>query len=175
MMDSSSVLETRFPATSEPAEHDPDRTGRFRHSSGSRPYLPRVGRSQRRTLLTPPPLRVPERQFPAPPRDSMGIKVRRVLLLHWIQCKGTRPTGVARPSCQGSSAIDGETARLSVTLAKAHRCPSSRIDRRTERPLARVTADDKQDWFRTPPPQVRSNLGHLHRVVSTGGRRGIRV
>lgn len=85
MMNSSSVLETRRPAASEPAEHDPD-------AHWAIPALQRLqalpppasGVVGDENYFTPPPPRIPERQMPPPPQDQTdSVAMRKWLDQCW--------------------------------------------------------------------------------------------
>ena len=82
-MDSSLVLETRRSAASEATEHDPD-------AHWAIPALQRLqalpppssGLVGDESYSTPPPVRIPDRQLPPPPRDQTDSVAMRKWLDH---------------------------------------------------------------------------------------------
>jgi hypothetical protein len=82
-MDSSLVLETRRPAASDSAEHDPD-------AHWAIPALQRLqalpppasGVVGHEHYFMPPPLCIPERQLPPPPQDQTDSVAMRKWLDH---------------------------------------------------------------------------------------------
>lgn len=80
-MHSCLVLETRPQAASEPAEHDPDAhwaIPALQRLQGLPP--PASGVVGDEHYFTPPPLRIPDRQVPPPPRDQTD----NVAMRNWL-------------------------------------------------------------------------------------------
>ena len=81
-MNSSSALEQRRPAASAPAEHDPDAHWAIPALQRLQALPPPASGSVGDENYFTPPLRIPERQLPPPPRDPTDSVAMRKWLDH---------------------------------------------------------------------------------------------